>query len=72
MALFCVAFCDDLKGVRQELIEESSAELALRKFFAQGIDGYTPNAEGFTYFKEDFFDAEKPLGSVLEISPASE
>jgi hypothetical protein len=41
---------------------------ALRFFFNQYVtSGYTQDSEGFSYFKEDFSDAENPLGSIQEI-----
>lgn len=45
-----------------------SRESALRFFFNQYVSqGYSKDNEGFSYFKEDFLDAENPLGSILEV-----
>lgn len=67
MSRFAIAFYSDVQGVQQVLIEAPNADEALRQFFDKHVADYTKNSEGFTYFREDFFDADKPLGAITPI-----
>ncbi len=68
MPKYAIAFASTKPAVILQLVEMDSRESALRYFFNQFVgDGYSKDAEGFSYFKEDFSDSENPLGSILEV-----
>ena len=68
MPKYAIAFVTPKPSLVHQVVEMDSRESALRLFFNQHIThGYTQDAEGFSYFKEDFSDPENPLGSILEI-----
>lgn len=68
MPKYAIAFVSSKPSVVHHVVEMDSRETALRFFFNQFVgDGYSKDAEGFSYFKEDFSDPENPLGSILEI-----
>ncbi len=66
MPQYTIAFYSDLAGVNQKRVEAESREKALRLFFDKYVDGYSKNDEGFAYFRDDFDDADRPIGSLLE------
>jgi len=66
MPQFTIAFFSDLSGVCLKKIDADSREKALRLFFDKHVTGYSQNDEGFVYFREDFEDADRPLGAMLE------
>ena len=49
------------------MIEAENSDLALRNFFDNQEGCYSKDSEGFSYFKDDFFDGERPLGALLPI-----
>ena len=67
MAHFLIAFYDEDSGNSQKLVEAETKEKALEVFFAQGVSHYSKDHEGYAFFKEDFFDAQCPMGSIYEI-----
>ena len=68
MPRYAIAFASSQPGIIHQLVEMDSRESALRFFFNQHVgDGYSKDAEGYSYFKEDFSDPEHPLGSILEV-----
>ena len=45
-----------------------SRDAALRFFFQQHAGpNYSRDAEGYSYFLEDFNNPDEPLGSILEV-----
>jgi len=68
MPRYSIAFITPKPTLLHQVVEMDSRDSALRFFFNQYVtSGYTQDSEGFSYFKEDFSDAENPLGSILEI-----
>jgi hypothetical protein len=66
MPQYTIAFFSDQTGICQKKVEAESREKALRLFFDKNTTGYSQNDEGFVYFCEDFEDADRPLGAILE------
>ncbi len=66
MPQYSIAFFSDLTGVCLKQVEAETREKALRLFFDKHVSGYTRDDEGFVYFREDFEDADRPLGAMLE------
>jgi hypothetical protein len=51
-----------------QIVEMDSREAALKFFFQQHVSqGYTQDAEGYSYFLEDFNTSDEPMGSILEV-----
>jgi len=69
MQRYAVTFFSDSVGISLQVIEAESRDLALRSFFDSHVTGYTKDNEGFAYFREDFNDADRPMGAVLELTP---
>lgn len=68
MPKYVIAFITPKPSLVHEVVELDSRDSALRFFFNQFIMvGYSQDDEGFSYFKEDFFDPESPLGHILEL-----
>jgi hypothetical protein len=68
MPKYAIAFASQKPAIIHHVVEMDTRESALRFFFNQYVgDGYSKDAEGFSYFKEDFSDPENPLGSILEL-----
>jgi hypothetical protein len=70
MARFAVAFVTPAKNglLIHKVIESESRESALKTFFEENVNEfYSNNAQGFHYFKEDFFDDTTPSGSIIEL-----
>jgi hypothetical protein len=68
MPKYAIAFASQKPAIIHQVVELDSRDAALRFFFNQFVgDGYSKDAEGFSYFKEDFSDPENPLGSILEV-----
>ena len=68
MPRYAIAFISPKPGLIHQVVEMDSRESALRYFFNTYVSqGYSQDSEGFSYFKEDFADAENPLGNILEI-----
>ncbi|MGL1936027.1 MAG: hypothetical protein OCD01_13450 [Fibrobacterales bacterium] len=67
MARFVIAHYSEKQGTVQKVVELESQETALRFYFEQYAQEYSNNEEGFLYFKEDFFDESKPMGSITEL-----
>lgn len=68
MPRYSIAFITPKPALIHQVVEMDSRDSALRFFFNQFVaSGYSKDSEGFSYFKEDFSDAENPLGSILEI-----
>ena len=68
LARFVIAHHSESSGNTQKIVEIETKEAALRFYFDNFVDeDYSADAEGFAYFKDDFFDEEKPHGSIIEI-----
>ena len=68
MPRYSIAFITPKPSLLHQVVEMDSRESALRFFFNQFVThGYSQDTEGFSYFKEDFSDAENPLGSIVEV-----
>ncbi|HSQ43198.1 MAG TPA: hypothetical protein VLM37_13040 [Fibrobacteraceae bacterium] len=67
MPRFVLSFFSEVQGLRSQLLEAETQDAALRLFFEQDAMDYSKNNEGFSYFREDFFDESRPLGSIVEI-----
>ncbi len=68
MARFAIAFVSAKPALIHQVVEMDSRDAALRYFFQQYVSqGYTQDAEGYSYFLEDFNSSDDPMGSVLEI-----
>ena len=67
MPQYAVAFHDPQSGCSLKLVQAEDRAAALRQFFDQGVEGYSQDAEGWAWFREDFEDAECPSGSIAEI-----
>ncbi len=68
MPRYAVAFVTAKSALIHKVVEMDSQETALRSFFEQHVaQGYTQDAEGYSYFLEDFKGADEPMGSILEI-----
>lgn len=70
MARFAVAFVTPVGNgtLVHKIIESENRESALKTFFEESVDEfYSNNAQGFHYFKEDFFDDTAPSGSIIEL-----
>lgn len=67
MPRFAIATYSDQSGVQLRLVESDTKEAALRVYFQKYVQDYTPNEEGFSYFRDDFNDPDRPLGSFLEV-----
>lgn len=66
MPRYVIAFHSELAGTSQKVLEGSSEEEVLKYYFENFCPEYTPNSEGFAFFKDDFFDEETPMGSIIE------
>lgn len=68
MPKYAIAFAAQKPTLLHQVVEMDSRESALRFFFNQFVsEGYSKDAEGFSYFKEDFADPENPSGSIIEV-----
>jgi hypothetical protein len=68
MPKYAIAFVTSKPVLIHHLVALDSREAALRFFFKQYLgDAYSQDEEGFTYFKDDFFNADSPMGHVLEV-----
>lgn len=67
LARFLIAFYNDETGNSQKLIEAETETQALEVFFNEGVPVYSADDEGFAFFKDDFFDAQTPMGAIYEI-----
>lgn len=68
MPKYSIAFITPAPSLVHQVVEMDSQESALRFFFNQFVSaGYSKDNEGYNYFKEDFVDADAPLGSILEL-----
>ena len=68
MPKFSIAFVvpESRKAIRHRIIESSDQDAALSVFFKEELtDLYSDDDRGRYYFKEDFFDATSPSGSIL-------
>lgn len=65
MSRYVLSFFSDSVGVITKILEADSKEEAIRTFFDLYIPDYTQDSEGFAWFKEDFYDEDRPLGSIL-------
>jgi hypothetical protein len=64
---FVIAVYSEALGVVQKCMQADSQELALRLFFDENVQEYSKNEEGFTYFKEDFFESSHPIGAIVQV-----
>lgn len=68
MPRYSIAFITPESALLHQVVEMDSRESALRFFFNQFVaSDYTKDAEGYSYFKEDFSDPVSPMGSILEL-----
>lgn len=67
MSRFVISFYSDAQGVYSKVLEAPSKEEALRSFFDFFVADYSKDSEGFAWFREDFFDDDRPLGAILEL-----
>jgi len=68
MPRYAIAFMTEKPSLIHRFVEMDSREAALRFFFSNYVgEFYSPDEEGFSYFKDDFFHADTPMGNVLEI-----
>jgi hypothetical protein len=67
MAKFAIAFFEENSGLKLKVVESDTKEAALRYFFDHHSEGYSPNSEGYSYFKDDFLDSNKPFGAISEV-----
>jgi hypothetical protein len=69
MPRYAIAFITAKPSLIHHLVEMDTREAAIRFFFLNHIgDEYSHDDEGYSYFKEDFFHPDAPLGHVLEIT----
>jgi hypothetical protein len=70
MPRYSIAFCTSKPSLIHQLVSMETREAALLFFFKQFVgEDYSHDDEGFAYFRDDFFNAETPMGSVLEVEP---
>lgn len=69
MPRYAIAFITAKPSLIHRFVEMDSRDAALRAFFNEhaASEGYTPDSEGFAYFREDFENPEEPMGSILEV-----
>lgn len=68
MPRYAIAFYSPKPALIHQVVEMDSRDSALRYFFNTYVkEGYSQDTEGFSYFKEDFADAQEPMGNILEI-----
>jgi hypothetical protein len=69
MPRYAIAFVTAKPELIHQIVEMDSRDSAVKFFFQQhsAAIGYTPDAEGFAYFMEDFNGPEEPMGSILEL-----
>lgn len=68
MPRYAIAFMTAKPSLIHHFVDMDSRESALRFFFQNYVgDAYSQDEEGFSYFKEDFFQADPPMGHVLEV-----
>ncbi len=68
MPKYSIAFHSPSGKFYHKQVELETQNAALKFFFDNYVeDEYSKDAEGFSYFSEDFGDPDEPLGSILEI-----
>lgn len=69
MPRYAIAFITAKPALIHRLVEMDSRDAALRAFFNEhaASEGYSSDAEGFAYFREDFEHPDEPMGSILEV-----
>jgi hypothetical protein len=68
MPRYSVAFVSAKPSLIHKVVEMDSRESALKYFFQQYVSqGYTQDAEGYSYFLEDFQSPEEPMGNIIEL-----
>ncbi len=68
MPKYVIAFMNADSLLIHQLVELDTRDAALRFFFQNyAATGYSNDEEGFNYFKEDFFESDKPAGSILDL-----
>ena len=68
MPKYAIAFVTPKPSLIHKVVEMDSRDAALRFFFQQyGGPIYSRDAEGYSYFLEDFNNPEEPLGSIVEV-----
>ena len=68
MPRYAIAVVSPKSKILQKVVEGEGQEDALKRFFSQQMSNrYTDDDQGYFYFKEDFFDPQEPLGSILEV-----
>jgi hypothetical protein len=68
MPKYAIAFVSAKPSLIHKVVEMDTREAALRFFFQEFVtQGYTQDAEGYSYFVEDFQSPEEPMGNIIEI-----
>jgi len=68
MPRYIIAFVTAKPSLIHKFVEMDSRDAALRYFFQHYVGSdYSQDADGYTYFLEDFDNPEEPLGSILEV-----
>ncbi len=68
MPKFAIAFIAPAENsqLKHRIVESEDQESALKSFFSEETsDYYSNDDQGYYYFKEDFFDATAPSGSII-------
>jgi hypothetical protein len=68
MPKFAIAFIAPAEKsvLKHKIVEGADQDTALRAFFTEeAAEYYSADDQGYYYFKEDFFDAAVPSGSVI-------
>ena len=69
MPKFAIAFVAPAENsqLKHKIIDGADQEGALKTFFSEeAVEYYSADDQGFYYFKEDFFDATTPSGSIIQ------
>jgi hypothetical protein len=67
MHKYAIAFANEGQGILLRLIDASSPDEAMRLFFDAGVEGYSPDSEGYAWFSEDFSQEPTPQGAIARI-----
>jgi len=69
MPKFAIAFIAPAQNsqLKHKLVDGADQEIALKTFFTdEAAEYYSADEQGYYYFKEDFFDAAVPSGSIIQ------
>jgi tellurite resistance protein len=68
MPKFSIAFVapEQNSRLKHKIVEGADQDAALKTFFTEEVsEHYSADEQGYYYFKEDFFDAAIPSGSII-------